>query len=541
MKRTICIFITLLGLLAAHAPAQPLRGSLIRVHEPAAGSAPRLLQMGVPVVRDAGWYLLAVAGDSQLQHLDRMGLSYRILDASIEGKTYYTLTRVGHDRVEDLAGAARVLYSVNGTAVVEGPDRTGDRLAQLGFDVQRVFMRPVVVGRRGHIPAVPVFSAQIDTWIQGMVAEVSRPVIDGYVQRLQDFVTRWALHDSCQAAAEWIKSEFQSFGMDSVFLQNISPMFKDNVVAVLPGKTLPDEIIVIGGHYDSISNNAYIAPGADDNASGTACVLQCARIMSHYEFERTVVFVAFGAEEQGLRGSEYFASQAAAAGDNVVAMVNVDMLGYRALDDDVDIDMVSNSSSNWLLNRAMDVASRYVPGTPTVSGSLPGATYSDHMSFWDHGYDAIMLWEDADQPSPYIHTFADTIGRSYNYPYLAQQSTKVVVALLAELAGPVVTVAAEQEVPAPSISLEQNVPNPFNPRTMIRFTVPPPGASASLRIYDTAGREVRVLFDRDSVVGTFALWWNGTGVGGRPAPSGVYFYRLTAGRQTLSRKLVLIR
>jgi hypothetical protein len=166
---------------------------------------------------------------------------------------------------------------------------------------------------------------------------------------------------------------------------------------------------------------------------------------------------------------------------------------------------------------------------------------SDHMSFWDQGYSAIMLWEDSDQHSPYIHTLADTIGQSYNYPDLAEQSTRVVVALLADLAGPVGTAIGTDDVPAPSISLEQNVPNPFNPRTMIRFNVPAPGALASLRIYDVAGREVAVLVDGETVAGTRTVWWNGTSRGGRPVASGVYFYRLTAGRETLTRKLLLVR
>jgi hypothetical protein len=544
MKRRARILLALLAPLAlltdAAAAASPA-GALVRVDRPPTDAAARLLDGGIVVVRDAGWYLLAVAADSQLGYFDRLGLSYRVVDVAVDGKTYFTVSRVGPDRARELARTARVLYAHDGSAVVEGPEGTGDLLARSGFEVQRVFMRPVVARRIAAYTSAAHHRAEIDTWIQGMVTEVSKPVIDGYVQRLQDFVTRWALHDSCRAAADWIEAQFRSFGLDSVYYQDIGSMFKGNVVAVLPGRTIPGEIIVLGGHYDSVSNNAYIAPGADDNASGTACVLQCARILSHYPFDRTIVFAAFGAEEQGLRGSEYFASLAAAAGDNIVAMINVDMLGYRAWDDEVDIDVIGDAPSSWLRDRALEVAAAYIPGTPAVVGSLPEAAVSDHISFWDHGYDAIMFWEDSEQPSPYLHTLADTIGLSYNYPFLAQQSTKLAVALAAELAGPSDAATGAEGVTPPSVSLEQNVPNPFNPRTMIRFTIPPPGASASLIIYDVKGRRVAALVDEESLLGTRTVWWNGTGADGRPVPSGVYFYRLTAGRQVLSRKMVLLR
>jgi hypothetical protein len=543
MNRRIHIIVIAILVCATQAVAGPYQGALIRVDRPAPDGAQRLLDMGFTVVRNAGWYLLAIADASQLETIDRLQMSYRVLDTSVEDKTYYTVTAITQDRLDDLYRVSRVLFLQDGAAVVAGPPGGGDRIAQAGFDVQRVFMRPVTPSRRPARDFVRRAPAQSNPLIEDMVAAVSGPVIDGYVQRLQDFETRWAWasNDSCQAAVDWIVSEFSSFGLLNVQYQDFSSSYFGNVVAILPGTINPEQVVIIGGHYDSTSGSAHIAaPGADDNASGTACVLQCARILSNYVFEKTVVFIAFGAEEQGLEGSEYYAAQAAAAGDDIVAMINVDMLGYLASGDDVDVDLISNTASQWLRDRAMTAAVAYVPETPVVDGYIPVGG-SDHMSFWDQGYPAIMLWEDSDQHSPYIHTLADTIGQSYNHPHLAQQSTRVVVALLADLAGPVGTAIGADDVLAPSISLEQNVPNPFNPRTMIRFDVPAPGAPASLRIYDVTGREVAVLVDGETVAGTRTVWWNGTSRGGRPVASGVYFYRLTAGRETLTRKLLLVR
>ncbi len=540
MRTLVTTIILALVYLSAPAFALPPDGALVRIDSPPPGAAASLLEEGVVVVRDAGWYLVAVAGPGDIAVLERLGWRYQVLDDSVAGKVYYTITRPLEAPAPFPTGDIRLLYSTPLSAVVEGDADTGDLLSRAGFDVQRVYMRPVVPSTgRAPIPATRV-AAEPDSLIQEIVDSVSGPVIDGYVQRLQDFITRWARHDSCQAAADWIKAEFESFGLDSVYFQHFDDFLKDNVVAVLPGKMNPGQIIVIGGHYDSTSNDAYIAPGADDNASGTACVLQCARILSGYEFDRTIVFVAFGAEEQGLAGSEYFAALAALEGDDIVAMVNVDMLGYLAPGDTLDVDVISNAPSQWLRDRALMAAATYVPGTPAVAGSLIGAG-SDHMSFWDAGYDAIMLWEDSDEHSPYIHTWADSIGTSYNTPFLAEQSTRMVAALIADLAGPVdVAVPAGTPPPLPVV-LEQNVPNPFNPTTRIRFHVSDVGVRATVTVYDVAGREVVSLFDEDNVTGSRTVWWNGLQNDGRPAASGVYFYRLTAGPSVVTRKMVLVR
>jgi hypothetical protein len=92
-----------------------------------------------------------------------------------------------------------------------------------------------------------------------------------------------------------------------------------------------------------------------------------------------------------------------------------------------------------------------------------------------------------------------------------------------------------------SIALEQNYPNPFNPSTTIRFGVPAPGAVASLRVYDVAGKLVATLLDNEKVSGTREVRWNGKDRRGADVASGVYFYRLITPEKTLSRKLVVLR
>ncbi|MFH1679238.1 MAG: M20/M25/M40 family metallo-hydrolase, partial [Candidatus Eisenbacteria bacterium] len=256
-------------------------------------------------------------------------------------------------------------------------------------------------------------------------------------QRFQDFKTRYCTTDSCQAAANWIKAKFESFGIDSVHFHTIGGSYKPNVVATIPGKGDPSKVVIIGGHEDSISPSQYTnAPGADDNASGTACAIEAARVLCGYDFNYTITFIAFGAEEVGLYGSEAYAGDAAARGDDIVAAVAVDMIGYLAGGDAMDLDIIDNSGSVWIRDAAFQAAADYVPGFSCVDGSLPGGASSDHASFWAAGYNAILFFEDTGDYSPYIHTTSDIVGLSYNSPALARNSVKTAVGLVATLAEP---------------------------------------------------------------------------------------------------------
>jgi len=223
-------------------------------------------------------------------------------------------------------------------------------------------------------------------------------------------------------------------------------------------------------------------------------------------------------------------------------MVAVDMIGYVAGPDPIDLDIIDNDSSAWMRDRVMAVGTLYVPELAIVHGFLSGGS-SDHASFWRHGYDAILFFEDTGQHSPYIHTLYDVVGTSYVNPTLAERSVKAAVAFVADLARPYTppTAIGGGVATAPALVLEQNYPNPFNPETTIRFAVPAPGALVTLGVYDAAGRLVVTLIDGEKIVGPRAARWDGRDRNGRGAPTGVYFCRLSNGVETLSRKLVLLR
>ena len=160
-------------------------------------------------------------------------------------------------------------------------------------------------------------SGAVLDWIQDLVDQVSQETLLAYNQRLQDFQTRYSYSDSIASARQWLVDKFTSYGIDSVYLDHY---FYDsdqwNVVATIPGTVEPDALIVVGGHYDSVTYNQSpgpmtYAPGADDNGSGTAATLELARILANNPLPLTVVFIPFAQEEQGLRGSAAYAAEAA--------------------------------------------------------------------------------------------------------------------------------------------------------------------------------------------------------------------------------------
>jgi leucyl aminopeptidase len=286
--------------------------------------------------------------------------------------------------------------------------------------------------------------------IDAMVERVDADSVTNNVISLEGFVTRRADTAGGLRAAEWIGNRFLGFGVDSVFAQKWSVAYAPNVIGIVRGAVRPHRIVLVGGHFDSITASFTSAPGADDNASGTSCVLECARVLAHQHCEFTLEFAAFSAEELGLVGSNAYAAHLTSTGDTLVAMINVDMIGYLADRDTRDLDLITNAGSRWLFDLCQQTTRQYVPTLPTVEGAYLRGT-SDNAAFWAHGFSAVSFFEDTDQPSPYIHTGEDTYLGSFNDPLLASSATRAAVALLATLARPAgVAVTVEDFVAQPT-------------------------------------------------------------------------------------------
>ncbi len=287
----------------------------------------------------------------------------------------------------------------------------------------------------------PKFAATtVDPLVADLVAQVDQGALLLTVTDLVGIHNRRADQPGGITAQNQLVSRFQAIPGLAVSVEALGGGYHGNVVAELPGSTASEEVVVIGAHYDSVNwqgNPGSAAPGADDNASGTAVVLEAARVLasSPVPFRRTVRFIAFGAEEFGLVGAYEHASNASASGESIVAMLNCDMAAYKKPGDTHDVDFATNSTSAELTSFCQDATGIYVPGLGIKSGPLTAGS-SDHAAFTSYGFPSAFFFEDLDDYSPYIHTAGDTLGASANDFGLAADICRALVASAALLAEP---------------------------------------------------------------------------------------------------------
>ena len=298
-----------------------------------------------------------------------------------------------------------VLIVGGGTAMSQGP-------------------QPVLASPSEPNPLIADMIAQVDSativLYDGNLSGENQVTIGGQPYTLY---TRYSYSGQpVQKATQFVYEHFENLGLEVEYHNyNWWGNYWRNVVATKPGLTYPDDIYIICAHVDSISNDPYnYAPGADDNASGVTGVMIAADILSQYDFGYTVRFVTFTGEEQGLHGSHYYAQDAYNEGDNILGVLNLDMIAYDSDDQPIlELHAGTGPGSIAIANLFSDVVDTYdldlVPEIITVGAT----TRSDHASFWNYGYSAILGIEDWDDFTPYYHTTNDQLS-SLNIPYFTE-------------------------------------------------------------------------------------------------------------------------
>lgn len=245
--------------------------------------------------------------------------------------------------------------------------------------------------------------------------------IDGSVYTLESRHSNSAFNP---LAAQWIKEQFEEMGIQveiDYFNSN-----GENVVATIPGSMYPDHEYIVCAHYDNMPSNG-LAPGADDNASGVVGVLETARLLKDQNLWYTVKFIAWDEEEQGLIGSAAYASNAAANNDDIIGVFNMDMIAYDS-DSDNEMSIAVNDWSMFLADDFLYVKDLY---QINLNHNFIDATNSDHSSFWNNGYEAIMISENYSELNNQYHTSNDRVN-NFNIPYYRKQ-IQAIVATMATL------------------------------------------------------------------------------------------------------------
>ena len=372
-----------------------------------------------------------------------------------------------------------------------------------------------------------------DPVIAEMISHVTDSTMRQSIASLQNFGTRYTFESNRDTVARWVRERFLAAGLTDVVLDTLSSGSDlVNVVATIHGTS--ESEIVVGAHYDSYSPNLGIAPGADDNASGVAAVIEIARVLSTigYTSASTIRFISFTGEEQGLWGSSAYAQKAKDAGRHIRAMLNFDMIGYRDVaQGDMDVYLVwyLGAEAESLATLATTVIRRYTTLNPVLYTN--SRARSDSWSFATSGYSAVFwLGNDA---YPFYHTPYDLL--QYLDVAYAAEIARSALALLLTLDKPTTDVHLVAKTVPTVARLDQNYPNPFNPGTTIKYELPKL-AVVRLSVFDILGREVSVLVNERRDAGVHEVKFDGSKIA-----SGVYFYRLRAGDFEQTRKLVLLR
>ena len=339
---------------------------------------------------------------------------------------------------------------------------------------------------------------QEDTRIRQLMDQVSKDRLEGTIDHMQNYPTRRWDSRMVYEVQDWLYDSYEEMGFDTVFLHDFVCIYHDtlretsaNVIAFQRGTVYPEEFVVCGAHYDSYNNSpghpdSLLAPGADDNASGTAGIIETARLLSRCNFERSILYCGWAAEEIGLIGSYAFAHDCAEQLIDIVGYFNLDMIGYLEEGSDIHVNLMYRTRDSIIADYVYNFSEVYYPDMRIWQDWLEWGD-SDYSSFNRNGYASVHTFEDTHHCSPFIHSNSDLLGVSVNNMDQVKRFTELNLGLVATLAGLVSTSVDETESVDWMVS-----PNPVSNL----LTVKGP-ALRQIEIYDLVGRLVmsKPVFD----------------------------------------------
>jgi len=499
----VSLLFTLPG--AAQTPATP---ALVRIDLNAAEDLTRVAALDVPVYAhlttpDAD-YLLAILTPDQQKQIAALGLPLTTLDPDATGASYYLLESDGGRTGASVTTAASLftLLHDDGRHAV-GRLRPGIAVASLDALPVRFMplLDPIVLVApiSGAIPTDPPY----DPLVAGLLTRVTTETVANYTGGLSGewpiqvggapytLLTRYSYSGTPIArATQYVYEHMQSLGYAVRYHNYIYNTYNlRNVIGEKQGLVHPEKIVLLTAHLDSRAKDwpHDPAPGADDNASGSTALLVTADLLADLDFDYTIRLVFFTGEEQMMRGSDAYATEAYNAGEDILGVLNFDMIAWDAKGGP-DIDLHSNNptiedDSDALAELVAAVIDVYdLDLIPQIVQN--GTRFSDHSSFWDRGYAAILGIEDyynaAEQfAEPHdwntnYHTVNDRLS-TLNLTYF-REYVRAALAAFVHLAGPLReisgTVMSQETVmlPLPATVMAVGQPGVFNTTASISGT-----------------------------------------------------------------------
>lgn len=258
-----------------------------------------------------------------------------------------------------------------------------------------------------------------DSTLFSITNEVNADSIAYNIQLLENFGSRYRFHENRLSVANWIKNRYLSFGitdvvLDTFLLGNLADNHQYNVIATIKGKKYPDQVILIGGHYDSSAGDSvyFFAPGADDDASGTSAAIEIARAIQtkNYTPDYTLKFVGFAAEEGmlgGYSGAYELAIKMQKARTDLFLMINLDMIANtRTSGDRSQIKLMYPEKQAYLFENFSALTTKFSKITKCLP-SYVTLNFADGGSFLAYGFPTVYLEEVS--RSDFLHSSNDLL------------------------------------------------------------------------------------------------------------------------------------
>jgi len=389
----------------------------------------------IPILYQGKSSLIVISDETSIKILEETSVYFQKIEKHIENENYFLITKKKGFDLASYSSIANTIYFDNDFAIAK--NISSKELAKIGF--KSAPLKTITLKLADLKPVFSkVSSAKLDSIVNLNISKINSDSVKYFVQKLQGFKTRFMLANNRKEVAKWIQNQFQRFGFDNASLDSFYVMntWQYNVIAQISAEKTSDKYFVVGAHHDCISTNnpLVFTPGADDNASGVAAVLEIARVLKETQFkpEANILFMTFAGEEYGLFGSEDFASKVAMQKLNIELMINHDMISTSSksvFNSSVNINYYSGSEQYTEL--ALSCINKYTT-LNSNKGDL-NASYSDSYSFWSNGFKAI-YFEESEFSSVY-HSDEDVIDYC-NVPYCTEVVKSSCATLLNALSVP---------------------------------------------------------------------------------------------------------
>ena len=403
--------------------------------------------------------------------------------------------------------------------------------------------------------------------VQALVDQVDSTRLSGDLAVLEGIRHRTAGAAHLAEVQDFIRFNFQDHELDTEVQTFQSGSYTaQNIIGRKIGMSTETEVYILDGHYDSVSDS----PGADDNASAVAGMMEAMRILSPYGFNKSIRFIGFDMEEAGLIGSSNYVQNGIAVEETINGVLNFEMIGYYSSEPNSQttpvgfgllfpdayvqleanqfrgdfINLVANAPASALVQAYETAATTYVPNLNFLSIEAPSnwaivasdLGRSDHAPFWNAGMPAIMFTDGANFRNPYYHTADDTADKlNFTFMHNIVQATIATLAEVAEIQEADIWwvdtdfFTAVDEVAECAFQVS---PNPAHEFLKIEWPDCQLG-NFTIDLIDINGRSVKRFFNKINQSGSFYQ------MDVQDLERGIYFLKISNRNGQWARKVVL--